>query len=514
MFKKTILLIISIILILLINIFVYYGHKNKVLVLYESTKSFETISDEANTFYNLLNHFNLEIDDKHIDEYKEKEIDKYNYIFIFNISKRSTINQFLLKDLSNSKKQIFWIGPNIEFFLTLNEIPLKYQGQKTNFLEVSYNDNSYPISDYSNFFIVTPTDKSVNVISRLHKNKDYYPYILEYNNFSYLASFQSDRVLYYIFSDYLYDFFNIKADYDGKIFVRIEDVHPFRDCKKLREIADYLYSENIPFMIALIPSYLNAETGKYTTISDVLEFKQTIKYMVSKGGSVVLHGYSHQYYKITTGEGHEFWDIRNDAPLKENIQEWVYDRVSKGVKECLKNGIYPLAFEPPHYSMSQEGYLELKKYFSTIVGQYQSSNSRYTTVTFPFKIKNSKQFNILLPENLGFVEDGNEDKSIENILKEVDYLKLVRDYRGGFFFHAYKDIRYLKKLISSLKAKQIQFYSLYEYNNWVKLDDLYIENKQNQILTNHKKVENTSSNYSIFYDYICIWKLFLYQALN
>jgi len=396
----------------------------------------------------------------------------------------------------------------------LNKIPLKYEGQKSSFSNVTYNDHTYPISGYSNFFITTPTDKSVNVVSRLHNSKDHYPYILKYNNFSYLSSFQSDRVLYNIFSDYLYDFLNIKGEYGGKIFVRIEDVHPFRDCKKLREIADYLYSENIPFMIALIPSYLNKETGKYTTISDVLEFQQTIKYMVSKGGSVVLHGYSHQYYKTATGEGHEFWDIKNDAPLKENIEEWVYDRVSKGVKECLKNGIYPLAFEPPHYSMSQEGYLELKKYFSTIVGQYQSSNLRYTTVTFPFEIKNSKQFNILLPENLGFVEDGNEDKSIENILKEVEYLKIVRDYRGGFFFHTYKDIRYLKKLIRSLKDKQIQFYSLYEYNNWVKLDDAYIKNKQNQILTNNKKIENNYSNNSIVYKYISTWKLFIYQVFN
>lgn len=249
MFKKTILLIISIIFILNINIFVSYRYENKVLVLCELTKSVGNISKEVNTFYNLLNHFNLNIDFKDINEYKEKEIYKYNYIFIFNITKRGNIIQSLLKDLSHSKKQIFWIGPNIEFLLGLNETPLKYVGQKSNFLKVDYNDNAYPISKYSNFFVLNSSNDSVNVISKLYDEKNYYPYILKYNNFCYLSSFQSNGALYYIFSDYLYDFFHVKADYGGKIFVRIEDVHPFRDCKKLREIADYLYSENIPFMI-------------------------------------------------------------------------------------------------------------------------------------------------------------------------------------------------------------------------------------------------------------------------
>ncbi len=500
MFKKIVSFLLVFSILLNPNNFISYSEKsrNKILILYESPKIMEDVSNKVNTLYNLLHHFDVDINVKNINNYVEKDINKYDYIFVFNIYNRISINENLLKDLSQSDNQIIWIGPNIEFFLNKKKTPLLFQGEQLNFLKVSYNKKSYSVPNFLKFPLLTSNDDSINIISNLYDGKNSYPYILNFNNFHYIGSFETEGPLYYIFSDYLYDLFNINASHSGKIFVRIEDVHPFRDCSKLKKIADYLYSENIPFMIALIPSFLNTETGKYTTISDMPEFKETIQYMVSKGGSVVLHGYSHQYYKTETGEGYEFWDSKKDAPLKENIHNFVYDRISKGVNECLKNGIYPLAFEPPHYAMSQDGYIELKKYFSTIVAHYQPSDMGFSTNSFPFEIKNSRHFNILLPENLGFVETKKEEESIKEILHNYKDLKIVRNYNGGFFFHPYKNISYLKQVISNLKSQGAEFYSLSDYENWVKVDSTYIKNNKNKIITNYNIKEDDSSNKSLF----------------
>lgn len=42
---------------------------------------------------------------------------------------------------------------------------------------------------------------------------------------------------------------------------------------------------------------------------------------------------------------------------------FVKDRVLNGLRVCIENGIYPLAFEAPHYAMESEGYKELKIFF-------------------------------------------------------------------------------------------------------------------------------------------------------
>ncbi len=47
---------------------------------------------------------------------------------------------------------------------------------------------------------------------------------------------------------------------------------------------------------------------------------------------------------------------------------FVKDRVLNGLRVCIENGIYPLAFEAPHYAMESEGYKELKNIFLLIWG--------------------------------------------------------------------------------------------------------------------------------------------------
>lgn len=95
-----------------------------------------------------------------------------------------------------------------------------------------------------------------------------YPYILKEKNFWYVSRAEVDSVLFYIVADVLYDIFNVDYFGQSSIYVRIEDVHPFRDTKELREIAEYLNSKDIPFMIALIPAYKSTETGYVTKMSE------------------------------------------------------------------------------------------------------------------------------------------------------------------------------------------------------------------------------------------------------
>ncbi len=57
--------------------------------------------------------------------------------------------------------------------------------------------------------------------------------------------------------------------------------------------------------------------------------------------------------------------------------------------------------------MDMRAYKEFKKYFSTYVGQYQSSNKRFTSAAYPYILKDTETFNILIAENLGYIEKEN-----------------------------------------------------------------------------------------------------------
>ncbi|MBM6838880.1 DUF2334 domain-containing protein, partial [Clostridium saudiense] len=182
---------------------------------------------------------------------------------------------------------------------------------------------------------------------------------------------------------------------------------------------------------------VDSKTQTINTLDMMPEFIETIKYMQAKGGTVILHGYTHQLgEEEISGEGYEFWDIENNVPIHEDMETYIRDRALSGLRLCIENGIYPLGFEAPHYAMNIDGYEVLRKYFSTYVGQFQNNNERFATSTFPYIIRDSDAFNILIPENLGYI-DKDDIFTIEKIKENFEKLSMVRGYTGGFFYHPY-----------------------------------------------------------------------------
>ena len=83
--------------------------------------------------------------------------------------------------------------------------------------------------------------------------------------------------------------------------------------------------------------------------------------------------------------------------------------------------------QAPHYAVSQPGYVQLKKYFSTVVGHLQTSDKGFTTTIYPYRLYNSPLYNQLLPENLGYVDPDNP-LSAQQILEELDKVSICLLY--------------------------------------------------------------------------------------
>jgi uncharacterized protein YdaL len=468
------------------------GSKKNVLLIYDRRQFFGYVGDVVTSYRELFGHFNVKVFEESEEKYKKGQIENFDFIFVIGI-KGDFCNSYLLDDLKKTKKIVCWIGKGIERLLENNEnISLRYKGESDNLVKIFYSDKYFDIGLIDDFVIVDSLSKNSKVYSWLSDGNAKYPYIIRENNYWYVSKAISYSVLFYIFADVLYDLFNEYNIEKNRIFIRIEDVHPFRDTEKLRAIGEYLNSKNIPFMIAMIPAYKRYNSSYITSLSENPDFVKTIKYLQELGGSIILHGYTHQYFERNlTGEGFEFWDGINDKPLDLDIEKWIDKRIGLGIQESIKNGIYPLAFEAPHYAICQKGYKVLKNYFSTYCGHIQTSDQGFTTSTYPYTLHDTELFNKFLPENLGYVDPNNllSINKIKNNLKEIS---VVRGFTAGVFFHPYLDIKYLKEIVEFIEDENIEFYDLKKEDNWVKWNNITIVSKNGEIKVDYS--ENTEQN--------------------
>lgn len=506
MYKKYLRYIgLSIIIVFCINLKFSYSirakinNNSKVCILYDIENVYGEEAGLLKSIEEILGAFSRKPVKKKISNYNLNDINNFEYVFVIGMEGKLN-NKDFFKDLKEYKGKIFWIGEGIgEYLKYSNKYNFECDGYKNDMVKLYYSNNredkltiehmkKFNIEGYEDFPKIKINSDKVNVYGYLGDGKSYFPYVLNEKNLWYISKIDNYSILFYVFSDILNDIFNIKTFTKNKTLVRIEDVHPFRDVHQLKEITDYLYEENIPFTIALIPVYIDIKTGYKNTMSKKKDFIKIIKYMQEHGGSVILHGYTHQNHTgISSGEGYEFWDAYKDKPLNVNMKEYVYERVSQGIAECVKNGIYPLGFEAPHYAIDERGYLELKKYFSTYIGQFQNNNNKFTTTAFPYQLNNTQSFHKLIPENLGYV-DPKDILAVEKIKSKFNKVSVVRGNTTCFFFHPFVDIRYLKQLISFFKEKDVIFMNLKKENNWVKCGKIKISSSKEGIeVTGYKK---------------------------
>ncbi len=67
------------------------------------------------------------------------------------------------------------------------------------------------------------------------------------------------------------------------------------------------------------------------------------------------------------------------------------------------------------------------------MGQHQNNDKKFSTNTYPYIIRDTEEFNIFIPENLGYIDP--EDKfTFQNIKENLDKLSIVRGFSGGSSF--------------------------------------------------------------------------------
>ena len=264
-----------------------------------------------------------------------------------------------------------------------------------------------------------------------------------------------------------------------RALIRIEDVDPTCDPRDLRGIADYLYSQDVPFQVAVIPVYadpLGVENGgvpEEIRLSESPEVVEALQYMVARGGQIILHGYTHQYdatpnpYNGLTGDDSEFflssWNEEDGyteliGPVPEDSVAWVNDRIDRGLSELSACGLSPVAWEVPHYVASALDYVEFGRRFDLNSGRilYFSESTPYFLGQFyPYPIEQDIYGQRIMPENLGNVEpDAFYDYPARlppAIVKAAEKNRVVRDAWASSYFHPYLHLRYLRQVVEGIE---------------------------------------------------------------
>jgi uncharacterized protein YdaL len=401
-----------------------------------------------------------------VSDYQGGRVENYAWIFFAGNFEKTRLPKAFLDDLAVTTKTICWLNRHV------NQLTANPQfSQKVGFRFIDFLDNEEFDGVVYNGITLRKTDAELNLIrienkalcrvwAQTRSSAGLLPYIVQSGNFWYVAdspfSFVEEGDRYLAFCDLLHEILGVPHRVERKALVRIEDVSIDDDPIELQRVADYLSAQNIPFQIALIPIFKDPSKGIELYLSDRPQFVETIKYITSHGGSVVLHGVTHQF-RGTSADDFEFWDDLQDKPLSFETEDWVRKRIELGMNECFNNGIYPVAWESPHYGSSFLAQRVFKEFFSHVNERRMVLEKLGTQQYFPYLLTDIHGQKVI-PENLGYVSI--EAPNPQRLVEDAQKMLAVRDGIPSFFFHSFVSLQHLKTIVEGVKRQGYQFVSL------------------------------------------------------
>ncbi|HEX7097368.1 MAG TPA: polysaccharide deacetylase family protein [Acidimicrobiales bacterium] len=264
-----------------------------------------------------------------------------------------------------------------------------------------------------------------------------------------------------------------------RAMVRIEDIGPATDPAEIRAITDLLRAKNVPFSLAVYP-FFRDPTGVTTgqprsmALSDRPELVDALRYALDNGGTLIMHGVTHQYaalpnpYNGLSGADFEFYrahvdehdDVVFDGPVHEDSTEWVTHRIRLGLAELARVGLpEPTIFEVPHYAASPVDYAAISELFPA---RYERSMyfagallSEQAEQYVPYVVRDVYGA-CVIPETLGFVAPepwNNRPRRLpDDIVADAERLLVVRDGVASFFFHPTLPLEYLRAIVDGISS--------------------------------------------------------------
>lgn len=262
---------------------------------------------------------------------------------------------------------------------------------------------------------------------------------------------------------------------DKKAYIRFEDftagdVYLSKGAlEKIRLVTDYMNKNNQAFSVSWIPRYINRDSNidndisKNETIKNA-NFVFTLDYIVNRGGSVGIHGYTHQYKDSNSVVGYEFGDNGYNNPQD------IRNRVEKALTVAKDINIPISYWETPHYKTTPKQQAIFEEYFKII---YEPAIGIYNKKIIT---SHNNEYSKYIPTPLGYVDDDNGERIINEIKKNDNSRELSFFYHltveiksidiwvsdDGRILHNYKGDSILKKIVNLVNDLGYKFSDIRE----------------------------------------------------
>jgi uncharacterized protein YdaL len=474
------------------------------LVLYDTTGPWGWLG-ELYAMYgsNLVSHFGSWTA-KPVASYSAGELAGYTAVLYLGSTYDEPLPAAFLDDAYATTKPVIWVYHNI-WQMTARQpgFQAKYgwkwwQYDTGSVASVVYKSRSLTryAANAGGIMTYSPLDSTrvTTVGEAVRSDGTRFPWAVRSGNLTYVGEMpfaytsESDRFM--VFADLLFDALAPQTPERHRALVRIEDISPTSDPNELRAIADYLARERVRFGFGVSPLFRdpNGVQGGPTSLRlrDATAVASAIRYMQSKGGVLIEHGFTHQYsnvanpYNAVSGDDTEFYRVTENpdhtinfvGPVPEDTSPaWTDGRVSEANAEFAASGISaPTIFEFPHYTGSNNAYRgaaarfparwERSLYFSRTLAGGTVDHSRFIGQMFPYDVRDIYG-DIVLPENLGNYEPEPffiyPPRSVAQILADADRNLVIRDGFASFYFHPFFQLSALKQLVDGIKRRGYTF---------------------------------------------------------
>ena len=515
------------------------------LVLYDTTNTWGWLGElYAIGAGNLATHFG-KVTAEPVVDYVSGQVNSYTSTIYIGSTYNEPIPQTFLNDVLSTTHPVLWAGDNIwqltgtsgsaadtafeaaygwdpstSYFDTADTIPsVSYKGQtltrntlNTGGVLAPHITTASQVSVLASANCTTSTGTATTCNTIAQSTGTSFPWAIRSSNLMYLGeiplSYISTTDRYLAFADLLFADLAPTAAPSHEALVRIEDISGESNPTDLTAYAAYLKGQGVPFSVATIPDYLDPN-GFYNngvpvseTLAQSPKMVSALKTAVADGGTLVQHGYTHQYSNVAnpfsgvTGDDFEFYRAQcsttstapynfvapctdanfviEEGPLPNDSQSWAAGRVTTGRALFKAAGLpTPTIWTTPHYAASAPDYAGINQVYPTryeeeifFGGELTGGAINYSHVFgqfFPYEV-HDLYGSTIIPENLGDYEPvaayGNPPRLAQDIINEAQQNLVVTQGVASFFIHSDDDpISVLQQVVTGLKALGYTFVS-------------------------------------------------------
>lgn len=243
-------------------------------------------------------------------------------------------------------------------------------------------------------------------------------------------------------------------------YILVDRVYPYEDPEKLLKVVKLLAGKKTPFVISVMPIYINGDYPSMTHFCEVLRYAQ------ANGGAVIIHA-----------------PINQMNPLKKDV---MLEYLTQAMILYNKQGVFPLALEVPENWMFQKDTIGIMSHFKTIFTSGETDSYLKTEVMGDNEV----------------YRDGHQWVGASIALDDtgVSYLSVSSSAVSISIQENYEEIN---RKIQACRTSFIPLKSLWDMDHSYWLDKQLMTYKNGDLILNGKKMDLsfTSSVYPDRYNY-------------